>query len=133
VKKISSGFTLSKAERLKSRKEIEQLFSEGKSFSLFPLKVIYQIDDQPAIFRSGFTVSSNKFKKASDRNRIKRLLRECYRLQKQLLPPHLGRTCAIFFIYIGNALPKYSELFAKMGLALGKINILLREDSALHT
>ena len=82
-------YTLNKDDRLKSRKAIEYLFKEGKSFSIFPLRVLYTINaasEKPTNnLRAGFSVSTRNFKKAVDRNRIKRLLREAYRLQKHLL------------------------------------------------
>jgi ribonuclease P protein component len=74
-------------EKLKSRKLLEQLFTKGRSFSVFPLKVFYMplpgtVDHA---VKAGVGVSAKHFRKAVDRNRIKRLLRECYRLNKQSL------------------------------------------------
>ena len=63
---------------------LNQLFAEGKSFSVFPVKVFYlpiQKEGKQMI-KVGVGVSARNFKKAVDRNRIKRLLRECYRLNK---------------------------------------------------
>jgi len=128
--------TLGKQERLKSRKAIEHLFKKGKSFSVFPFRVLYMLD-QVAILQdapgkncantrlqAGFTVSSRNFKKAVDRNRIKRLMREAYRLQKnelQQLPvlDHLNLT--LFFIYAGKDLPQYKLVFEKMDIVLKRI------------
>jgi ribonuclease P protein component len=85
--------TFSKQERLSSVKDIETLFKKGKSLFVFPLKVVFiskKIDDTteenqqkvipPA--RLLISVSKRNFKKAVDRNRIKRQIREGYRLQK---------------------------------------------------
>ena len=77
-------FTFNKKDRLKSQKLIEKLFLEGKSVSSFPLKLIYlktQVSGAHVI-KAGVSVSKRNFKKAVDRNRIKRLLRECYRLNR---------------------------------------------------
>lgn len=77
---MSGQFTLNKKERLKSRKALEQLFSSGKSFVIAPYRVIYQKAETGLLFTVG--VSARNFKKAADRNRIKRQTREAYRLQK---------------------------------------------------
>lgn len=74
--------------------------------------------------QAGFTVSSRNFKKAVDRNRIKRLMRECYRLQKIELKNSLeknNKMLAVFFIYRGNEMPEYSDIFDKMGGALRRL------------
>ena len=87
---ISEKYTLKKDERLKSRKIIQQLFKKGKSFSVFPFRVIYIEEANPETYlKAAFSVSSKNFKKAVDRNRIKRLMRECYRLQKKNLEKQL--------------------------------------------
>ena len=79
-------YTLGKNERLKSRKLIEQLFKKGISFSIFPLRVVYlQTGYNADAIKVGFTVSTKYFKKAVDRNRIKRQMKEAYRLQKKEL------------------------------------------------
>jgi ribonuclease P protein component len=76
-------YTLSKKERLSSGKRIEQLFSSGQTFNVYPIRVIYFLGhtESPGI-QVLFSVPKKRFKKAVDRNRIKRLLREAYRLQK---------------------------------------------------
>ncbi len=82
-------YTLSKKERLSSGKRIEQLFSTGRTFNVFPLRVFYYFaaSEAPGI-QVLFSVPKKKFKKAVDRNRIKRLFREAYRLQKHALLEH---------------------------------------------
>ena len=72
----------------------------------------------------GVGVSSRHFKKAVDRNRIKRLLRESYRTQKQLL--HFTETTPkqklLFFLYVGKELPDAALIQTKMAAALQKIS-----------
>ena len=71
--------------------------------------------------QAGFGVSSSQFKKAVHRNRIKRLCREAYRLQKNPLMEMLkaaNKSLSIFFIYTGKELPVYDEIYSKMGQAL---------------
>ncbi|MEO6583853.1 MAG: ribonuclease P protein component, partial [Ferruginibacter sp.] len=76
-------------DKLKSRKLIEQLFKTGRSFSNFPFRVVWLSKNDLAHLQAGVGVSSRYFKKATDRNRIKRLIREAYRLQKNTLQQHL--------------------------------------------
>lgn len=92
---------------------------------VFPLRIIYvQTENQKFSLQAGFTVSSRNFKKAVDRNRIKRLTRETYRLQKNQLQNQLQenhKSLAVFFIYTGKELPEYLELFEKVKIALEKL------------
>ena len=77
-----------------------------------------------APLQAGFGASSRNFKKAVDRNRIKRLSREAYRLQKQPLLDRLqekGLSLAVFFIYTGKELPDYRTVTEKIGVALQKL------------
>ena len=80
-------FSYSHHEKLKSRKLLNGIFATGKSISCYPIKLIYQSVELPleVSMQVGVGVSSRHFKKAVDRNRIKRLLRESYRTQKPLL------------------------------------------------
>lgn len=80
---------LQKSERLKSRKAIGRLFS-GKSPSIgqYPLRLIYRVAEEPlgdAPVQCTFSVPKRKFPKAVDRNRLRRQLREAWRLRKDRL------------------------------------------------
>jgi ribonuclease P protein component len=151
-----------KNEKLKSRKRIERVFKEGKSFSLFPYRVYFLLEASPGgvssagltaagvagagisaagvagagisggvsrgisrgPLQAGFGASRRNFKKAVDRNRIKRLSREGYRLQKEPLLRQLrekGLSMAVFFIYTGRELPDYPTVTEKIGVALHKL------------
>ena len=88
-------FGLGKSERLKSRKQIEELFLSGNNFSQFPIRVSYQFEaSEKPTFQIGVSASKKYFKKAVDRNRIKRLLRETYRI---IAMPTPGMTTAYSF------------------------------------
>lgn len=81
-------YTLSKDEKLKSRKSIGLLFSSGKVIFKYPLRVNFHIyentpdNTQAVIIKSAFSAPKRKFKRAVDRNRIKRLMKESYRINK---------------------------------------------------
>ena len=130
-------YTFKKEEKLKSRKAIEQLFKEGKSFSIFPFRILWEIKEaNSSSLQTGFAVSSKHFKKAVDRNRIKRLMREAYRLQKNDLQNHLTqqqKQVVVFFIYVGNELPKYPFIFEKTKAVLNRLIKLTHENSLADT
>lgn len=79
--------TYPKQEKLKSRTLINQLFTEGKSVSKYPLRLVYvQVSElEDSNLKLGVSVSKKHFKKAVDRNYYKRVLRETYRLNKNVL------------------------------------------------
>jgi ribonuclease P protein component len=117
-------YTLAKEERLKSRKRIDQLFKEGQSFSLPPFRVYDMVvppataeKDKNIALQFGVGVSSKHFKKAVDRNRIKRLAREAWRLQKNELITLLHqqqRLLIVFVIYTGRTIPDFVLVKEKM-------------------
>jgi len=113
--------TFKKEEKLKKKKLIEELFSSGKAISAFPIKLIYlQIEhDSPYKVQAGVSVSKRNFKKAVDRNKIKRLLREVYRKNKHIIYDSKHTKKHIFmFIYVGKKEEKYNLLEKKMQQAL---------------
>ncbi len=118
-------FSYNKKEKLKSRKQLEALFTTGITFIIFPLKVIYmEADAQESILKTGVGTSRKNFRKAVHRNRIKRLLRETYRTEKPLLLNCLQQNkkqIALFFLYIDKSLPEYSLLKEKMQQAIEKL------------
>lgn len=109
-------FTYNKQEKLKSKKLIKQLFEEGEKTSVFPIMLLYlQVEHESNyIIQAGVTVSKRNFNKAVDRNRIKRLLRETYRLNKPFLYEKLEKKYIFMFIYLGKKELKYQLLNEKM-------------------
>lgn len=102
--------------------------------SVHPLLVIYRLhaDNPKPILQAGVGVRSRQFRKAVDRNRIKRILREAYRLQKEPLRLQVigGRkSLDLFIMYTGQEMPVYAEVFAKAGEALRKIMERYGEDA----
>lgn len=137
---MSKRLTLGKNERLKSRKQIDLLFNDGKNFTVFPFRVHYRFDIEtttksPAL-QFGVGVSSRNFKKAVDRNRVKRLLREAYRLQKEALQMKLQerkRTLHLFVNYTARDLPDFNTVKEKTSVILKKILKLIDEDDKAST
>ena len=119
--------TLSKAERLCSKLQIDRLFAGGsKSFSIYPLRVVFgpmaKQEEAPAAIL--VSVSKKRFKRAVKRNRIKRQVREAYRKNKhELLLALEGRTegMAIAFIYLANEIFPTDEMEQKMKTILARI------------
>ncbi|GCD77799.1 hypothetical protein JCM31826_12810 [Thermaurantimonas aggregans] len=108
-----ADFRLPKSQILKKKAVFDALFADGKSAVFFPIKILW-LENQP--FGVAFIAPRRAFKKAHDRNRIKRLLREGYRLHKNLLDLH-NKNIAVLFIYIGKKMPLWAEIdeaFKKM-------------------
>jgi ribonuclease P protein component len=107
--------TLSKSERLSSKRLIEQLFTNGRSFGHHPFVIRYTpIEDlSTAGNQILISVSKRNFKKAVDRNKLKRQIREAYRLNKAILTD-LKNNYAIAYIYTFKKMLPYSELEAKL-------------------
>src|ERR1043165_5530202 len=138
---MTKQFTLGKKERLKSRKNIEQLFNIGKNFVITPFRVHYVIkkDEQKketSLLQFGVGVSAKNFRKAVDRNRIKRLTREAYRLQKNELREKLKEKklrLNIFFIYTGKELPDFNMAKEKLKLILQKLVQIADENNSSNS
>ena len=115
-------FGFPKKEKLKSKKLIDQLFAEGKSVSSFPVKLIYLKTELPeeVPIQAAVTVPKKNFKSAVKRNRIKRLLRECYRLNKQLVFNNSEGTFAFLFLYLGKEVPDYTIVDKNLKAVLHK-------------
>ncbi len=107
-------FKYPKTEKLKSRKTIDLLFTAGKSVSKFPLRLVYTpIEDCEEKIKFGVSVSKKHFKRAVDRNYFKRVLRECYRLNKHLLHDDFDQKYAIMFFYQTKERLSYAEINEK--------------------
>jgi len=106
----------SKKDKLKSKILIDQLFVTGKSVSAYPLRLVFM----PATFnddvmvKTGVSVSKRYFKLAVDRNRIKRLLRESYRLNKVAYFNNFTTQYAFMILYIGKDKPTLMQIETQM-------------------
>ena len=117
--------TFSKQQRLKSRKKLQQVFAGRKAVFAENIKVLYLAEDADKGFvQCGVGLSGRYFKKAVDRNRVKRLLREAYRLQQHPLvqvAEKNNKQISVFILYTGKQLPQYDRLFESVGIALQKL------------
>ncbi len=130
----TARFFYGKEDKLKSRKLIEKLFRSGRSVSDFPLKASWLLLETGAPLKAGVGVSSRYHKKATDRNRIKRLIREAYRLQKNTLKDHLvatGKSLIIFILFTGKEVPAYELVYEKTGTLLNKLVKITDEKTAV--
>ena len=109
-------FSYPKNEKLKSHKTIDRLFSEGKSVSKYPLRLVYventDIHTTEKLIM-GVSVSKKYFKRAVDRNYFKRVLRECYRLNQNLLKENLNKPYAMMFFSQTKEKLSYQEIEEK--------------------
>src|SRR5688572_29247141 len=116
--------SFSKAERLCSKKLITQLFSKGSAFNLYPLRFVFlkaetPVPDFPQVLIS---VSKKYFKRAVDRNRLKRQISEVYRLHKASLLSENGQFFAVLgIIYIGKETVAYNVIEKKLNSGLVRL------------
>ena len=120
-------YTLRKAERIHSKTIVDQMFTGGisKSFSVFPLRVVYMpVQEQEAPVSILVSVSKRRFKRAVKRNRVKRQIREAYRKNKQELLHFFDqqeRQLAIAFIYLSDELVPSAVIEEKMKVLLARM------------
>lgn len=118
-------YSLSKSERLCSQTLFDELLTSEFSFVKYPFRVVFKDSSQPGPFpaRIAISVSKKKFKRAVKRNRIKRLAREAYRLNKpgfhQQIPE--GHTVDLLLIYLDKELPSYAKTEKAIKNTLQKI------------
>lgn len=124
---MGMSYYFHKAERLKSRNEISRLFQPGAtSFGAYPLRVVFREAERPHAdhpLRVTFTVPKKKFRRAVDRNLLKRRMREAYRQQREFLSATAEgqNQLAVLFLYTGRELHDYGTIEKKMRRLLGKI------------
>jgi ribonuclease P protein component len=139
-------FTLPKTERLYLRESIGELFANGRPFTFFPYRVVYLIKKADAVNlpnpkKQGrcavmTVVSKKRFKHAVDRNHVKRLTREAYRVQK--LPLHealetTGLSIEVAFIFVDNKFISFEDTYKLIGKAIGRLQRAILAEAKNNT
>lgn len=127
------SYTFGKSEKLCKTKSIDRLFLKGDSFIAYPLRVVYFLEEKvdESISSVLVSVSKKKFKRAVKRNRVKRLVREAYRLNKSQFLDSVkseNKQIEIAFLYLKSELPTYEEIEKAMLKALTTLASKLKED-----
>lgn len=115
-------FSYSKKDKLKSKKLIEQLFTDGKAITAYPLRLVYLKTDfeDGSQLKTGVSVSKRLHKTAVSRNRIKRLVREAYRLNKPLYFNNSSASYAFMILYLSKDGTTFDKLNTSMKLLFEK-------------
>ena len=126
-------FKFGKAEHLKSEKSISLLITDGFSFVIFPLKIRWILvpKNEKISIKCAFSVPKRKFKKAVDRNYIKRIMREAYRTNKSELVSLFEKNelqMHLLLTFIGDDVPNFQYIESKIILTLQRL-IKLHEKS----
>lgn len=115
----------SKEDRLCSSLRIETLFSEGERLYEFPFKAIWQEDDTlQSTVKVAISVPKKRLSKASQRNHIKRLVREAYRKQKNLLVEKLlqeNKSINLMLVYTLPSILTFNEIEDKISVTLQRL------------
>jgi ribonuclease P protein component len=114
------SFSFPKSERLYKKKAIQELFDKGSSFYMYPFRVLVQPSpDQAGAHQVMFSVSKRNFKRAVDRNLLKRRMREAYRLNKAAIPGTSKLQMA--YIYTAKEILALDEIQEKIRLSFKKL------------
>jgi ribonuclease P protein component len=122
---MTKTFSLSKQERLKSKKDIDTLFQTGEAFFIFPFKVIYRFVDalpEEVALKVMVSIPKRLHKRANKRNRLRRITKECYRLNKTALQESLNKNSLhLMFIYTTTEMMTYAQILPSVQKVLQKI------------
>lgn len=123
------SFAFPKSHKLCGETTVDRLFREGVGFSRFPLRVVYIVNDEPrngeAPLRMMVSVGKKRFKRAVKRNRVKRLVREAWRLRMADVEAAMKaadiKGLHVAFVFLSNELPSFADVDAAMAKAVDKL------------
>jgi len=123
---MNEGNTFPKSEHLCGEIRINELFTKGDAFISYPLRVVYLLKPKKddAVVSVLVSVPKKRFKRAVKRNKLKRLIREAYRRNKQILTKIIEERQVqihIAFNYVSNDELDFASIEKKMKQALGKL------------
>ena len=136
---MPSVFTYKKTDKLKSRKQTQHLFSTGQAINVFPIRLIYTVEpistnadnlSLTSVLQAGVGAPSRTFRKAVQRNRVKRLLREAYRLEKPNFISQASlenKRVNLFFLYTDALVLTQVEIQGKVKEALSLLVTKLKK------
>jgi ribonuclease P protein component len=149
---LSKTYSYKKEDKLKSRKQTQFLFAKGHSMNAFPIKLIYTIEELATLstqlpssyldlqqiqekgqLQTGVGAPSRTFRKAVMRNRVKRLLREGYRLEKPRFIDTAalqGKRVNLFFLYTDTTVLSQSEIQEKIKQLLERFSEKLKSGNS---
>ena len=134
-KLLTNKFTYQKKDKLKSRKQMQFLFSKGTAIAMHPIRLLYTIEKEEAgifsngLLQAGVGAPSRQFRKAVQRNKVKRLLREGYRLEKPDFMNAISLTNSrlnLFFLYLDAHVQTQQQIQATIKLLLQKLSDKLK-------
>jgi ribonuclease P protein component len=132
---LTNKFTYQKKDKLKSRKQMQFLFSKGTAIAMHPIRLLYTIEKEEAgifsngLLQAGVGAPSRQFRKAVQRNKVKRLLREGYRLEKPNFTNSISITNTrlnLFFLYVDAHVQTQQQIQATIKLLLQKLSDKLK-------
>ena len=127
--------TFRKTERLSKRKIIEEIVQKGKSIVVSPLRLnwLQHSYETESPVQAAFTVPKKNFKRAPDRNKIKRRMREAYRKNKSLIYPLISqkkKQFALLFVYSGKEIVTYMETEEKLIATLNRFAEVIQKNNS---
>ncbi|MEP1033849.1 ribonuclease P protein component [Ekhidna sp.] len=120
-----SKYSFSKQEKLTGKKKIEGLFKNGSSFYLGDFQIRHQQTDEFGSYQILISVPKRNFKRAVDRNLLKRRIREAYRLNKELLPNQANsNSLYIGFVYLSKQILTFQDIQAQLIKCLERLGTI---------